>query len=73
MHLCRWMRWKAYYHVDLFDETELAAHYARNEVPWECLRTCASSGPDGGLVVPEDCGPDRGCFAPSPKLVRRTS
>ena len=71
-HLCRSLRWKSWYSAPSFTEEELAAQVAANEVPWSCLQTAQPWGPDDEACTPEGCGPDRPCFRPSPKLVRRT-
>lgn len=73
MNLCRFLRWKSWYHHESFTPDELAAVYAHNEVPYTCLKTCHPWGPDDDVAAPERCGPDRACFRASPKLVRPVS
>lgn len=70
IHLCRSLRWKSLHLQPTWTEAELAEVFAHNEVPYSCLRTAQPWGPDDAACAPERCTPDRGCFAPSPRLVR---
>ncbi|MEO8432031.1 MAG: hypothetical protein ABI592_11025 [Acidobacteriota bacterium] len=61
--LCRQLRTKTLYVPETLAERDAgrptpAAQY------W-CLKTMRSDGPDGGLVLPEDCTEERICFEPS--------
>lgn len=71
--LCRHLRSKALQGFDLLDAESLRHLYAHNEVPWSCSRSGHNVGPDDHLCAPESCRPGRGCFLPSPKLVRRAA
>jgi hypothetical protein len=73
MELCRSLRWKGWYAVEGFTEATLVEAIVNNEVPYQCLKTCAEWGPDDVPALPEMCGSGRVCFAPSPKLVRANS
>lgn len=64
LELCRHLRWKSLSR-DLDDPDEIVAAFARNQVPYGCLRTCQAWGPDEDLAAPELCGSDRGCFEPA--------
>jgi hypothetical protein len=66
MKLCRFLRWKGVH--DVRTEQELIAAFARNEVPYSCLKTCQPWGPDEALAVPEDCDISRECFELSPRV-----
>lgn len=50
MKLCRFLRWKGVH--DVRTEQELRAAFARNEVPYSCLKTCQPWGPDEALAAP---------------------
>jgi hypothetical protein len=69
MELCRNLRWKSI-SLDLDDPAELAAAFARNQVPYSCLATCRSWGPDDELAGPELCHAERPCFRPSALTLR---
>lgn len=68
MILCRHLRWKTFAMAgeETADPIALAVSLAKRQVPFSCLRTCQAWGPDDDLVAPEECTPDRGCFAPAP-------
>ena len=68
--LCRWLRWKGYYALEDHSAAEFADHAERNEVPWSCLLTAQSWGPDDELCMPEGCQPGRGCFVVHPRTPR---
>ena len=61
MELCAWMRWKCS-RVAPRDPEVLAEMFARNEVPYSCLKTCMPWGPDDQPAVPELCDSRRACF-----------
>ncbi len=73
MELCRWMRWKTFYGQLWQTRAELAAIFATNDVPYQCLKTCQAWGPDDEVASPECCGSHRVCFEPSAKLPRAQS
>lgn len=70
MNLCRSLRWKSFYNQPSYTAAELSALLELNEVPYTCLQTCESWGPDDALTTPERCAPGRSCFEPSPRLRR---
>ena len=65
MELCRHLRWKSSAR-DSQDPLEVLGAFARNQVPYSCLRTCQAWGPDDGLAAPECCNGSRACFEPAP-------
>jgi len=69
--LCRHLRSKSLQAFDVVDADTLAALYVHNEVPWSCRQSGRNTGPDDALCAPEACQPDRGCFQPSFRLIRR--
>lgn len=69
MELCRNLRWKSITR-DLEDPDELVGAFARNMVPYTCLETCRSWGPDDELAAPELCHAERPCFRPSALTLR---
>jgi hypothetical protein len=69
MELCRNLRWKSIT-ADLEDPDEILVAFARNQVPYTCLQTCRSWGPDDELAAPELCHSERGCFRPSALTLR---
>jgi hypothetical protein len=69
MELCRNLRWKSITR-DLDDPDEILAAFARNQVPYSCLETCRSWGPDDELAAPERCQSQRTCFVPSALTLR---
>ncbi|MFM2247656.1 MAG: hypothetical protein RL071_3730 [Pseudomonadota bacterium] len=68
VHLCRKLRWKGFYGASWPSPEALAAAFREADAPFSCLWTCQPWGPDDGRAAPEACGPDRACFAPSPRL-----
>lgn len=66
LELCQSLRWKSYYGQDWEDEEHLLAVLMRNEVPYSCLKTCRSWGPDDDIAAPERCTSNRPCFEASP-------
>jgi len=66
MELCRSLRWKSFYGQDWEDEAHLLEVLSHNEVPYSCLNTCRSWGPDDALAAPERCTGERACFEASP-------
>jgi hypothetical protein len=70
MHLCRFLRWKTGYGQLYSTEAELADILARNEVPFSCLKTQQTWGPDDAAALPEQCAPPRRCYEPSPERDR---
>lgn len=73
MRLCTNLRWKTFYGARWDTREEMLADLLRGDVPYSCLLTCQSWGPDDGAAVPEDCQPDRGCFAPSKREPAQTT
>lgn len=69
MDLCKHLRWKSITR-DLEDPEQIAWAFARNQVPYSCLRTCHSWGPDDELAAPERCRSGRACYVAAP-LARR--
>lgn len=65
MKPCRNLRWKGA-RDDRLAQRDLEAIFLRNEVPYTCLQTCQSFGPDGDLVAPERCGAGRRCHEDDP-------
>ena len=70
LELCRFLRWKTWYGNEAFTPEDLQQHFARNEVPYSCNRTCLAWGPDDAPALPESCGSHRRCFEPSSRLIR---
>jgi len=60
---CRHMRTKSFYVPDSFAERDVSR--SSPTAQYWCLKTMRSAGPDGALVLPEDCTDDRGCFEPA--------
>ncbi len=58
--LCRHLRSKNWFSPDAFGQGD-PAHSPSTSQYW-CLRTMRSSGPDGDLVLPEECTDERICF-----------
>lgn len=73
MELCRFLRWKSLYGARFDTEEDLLFMFARNEVPYSCLRTCRNWGPDDAPATPEGCGSHRACYERSEKLPRSVS
>ncbi len=70
VQLCRSLRGQSISR-DLDDPGEIAAAFARNHVPYSCLKTCQPWGPDDDVAAPELCTRDRGCYQPTRSLIRR--
>ena len=68
LELCRSLRWKSYTR-DAEEPGEFHRTFARNNVPYTCLRTCQPWGPDEELAIPEGCNSARPCFETSPLVV----
>lgn len=60
MKTCRYLRWKSY-RADA-TEAEVASVFARNSVPYSCLKTCQPFGDDDQIAAPEHCVSGRGCY-----------
>lgn len=54
------LRWKGHSPDAEVGERHFA--FARNQVPYTCLRTCQPWGPDDEPAVPEGCDAARPCF-----------
>lgn len=67
MRLCAHLRWKTFYGTRWITREEMLADLLRGDVPYSCLQTCQSWGPDDDAAVPERCQPGRGCFTTSPR------
>jgi len=61
LHVCRYLRWKSI-SLGSDDPLEVTATFAKNQVPYSCLNTGQSWGPDDDLAAPENCDSDRVCF-----------
>lgn len=66
MELCRHLRWKTFSRDD-GDPDVIQASLLRGQVPYSCLRTCQSWGPDEQVVAPELCRRRRGCYEVDPQ------
>ncbi len=66
MELCRSLRWKSFHGGGFRSEQEALEVALRNEVPFSCLRTCRTWGPDDLAATPELCSSERTCFERSP-------
>lgn len=62
LQVCRYLRWKSVSR-DSDDPEQLATTFAKNQVPYTCLHTCQSWGPDDDLAASENCSAARSCFA----------
>jgi len=62
--VCDMLRWKGHHREAEGGERRFA--FARNQVPYTCLKTCQPFGPDDGPAVPEGCGEERSCFEGPP-------
>lgn len=71
--LCRLLRRKTPYAPDPRSEREGSGPRPLPAPQYWCLKTMRSDGPDGGLVLPEDCTEERVCFEPSLGKVREDS
>lgn len=58
--VCRFLRWKGFY-ADPGPEATYE-DFAKNEVPYSCLKTCQPWGPDDAVAAPESCGSHRACY-----------
>ena len=56
---CRHLRTKA---LHVYGRETPDAYVTSRSSNYQCLKTQFVTGPDGGLCVPEDCQPGRGCF-----------
>jgi hypothetical protein len=56
---CRHLRTKA---LHVYGRETPDAYVTSRSSSYQCLRTQFTTGPDGGLCVPEDCQPGRDCF-----------
>ncbi len=57
---CQFLRWKGHSRESHPGEQRFA--FARNQVPYTCLRTCQPWGPDDEPAVPEGCDSGRACY-----------
>lgn len=57
---CQYLRWKGFDRAAGPGERGFA--FARNQVPYTCLRTCQPFGPDDEPAAPERCDGARPCF-----------
>ncbi len=71
LFLCRHLRTRPWYVPDPFAERDVTR--PSSPAPYSCLKTMRSDGPDGGLVLPEDCTEERVCFEPSLGKAREDS
>ena len=62
--VCQMLRWKG--HSADAEPGERRFTFARNQVPYTCLRTCQPWGPDDEPAVPEGCDDARPCFEAPP-------
>jgi hypothetical protein len=69
--LCRHLRTRTWYVPDSLAERDVSGPSPTAQY-W-CLKTMRSDGPDGGLVLPEDCTEERVCFEPSVGKAREDS
>jgi hypothetical protein len=65
LELCKHLRWKSFTR-DVEGPGEFHLTFARNNVPYSCLRTCQPWGPDEDMAIPEGCNSERTCFEASP-------
>lgn len=70
--LCKHLRWKTHSR-STGDPAAILESLRRNQVPFQCLRTCQVFGPDDDVVAPELCTRARECFAPDPLMSERGS
>lgn len=71
MDLCRHLRWKTLSRDD-DDPLAVFASLQRSQVPFSCLRTCSTCGPDDDLAAPELCDVARACFEPGTRVGARS-
>lgn len=62
--ICQFLRWKGHSREAAPGEMRFA--FARNQVPYTCLRTCQPWGPDDEPAAPEGCDGSRPCFEAIP-------
>jgi hypothetical protein len=60
--LCRYIRTKTWFAPDAFGEGD--PRQSPSTAQYWCLRTMRPAGPDGDLVLPEECTDERICFEP---------
>ena len=66
VHLCRFLRWKSVTHGASEDPIDLLRSLHRQAVPFSCLLTCQSWGPDDEPASAGGCtDPSRECFEPT--------
>lgn len=63
--LCKHLRWKTQSRRT-GDPALILESLSRSQVPFSCLRTCQTHGPDDDIVAPELCHADRSCFERDP-------
>jgi hypothetical protein len=68
MELCAHLRWKSLHGAEARTLREVLELAASSQVPFTCLRSCRSWGPDDQLASPELCGSERPCFETSPRF-----
>lgn len=61
---CQMLRWKG--HDRAAGPGERSFAFARNQVPYTCLRTCQPFGPDDEPAAPERCDRERPCYEAPP-------
>ena len=61
--LCRHLRTKTWFAPDAFGEGD--PRQSPSTAQYWCLRTMRPAGPDGDLVLPEECTDERVCFEPA--------
>lgn len=60
--ICENMRTKASYVPDMQNQDYMEVHHPYSN--YFCLKTLHAIGPDDDVVCPEQCVPERICFAP---------
>ena len=65
MSLCEYLRWKSRLGIEALSPDEIRASMELALVPFECLRSARSWGPDGQPCAPECCVPGGPCFEDS--------
>ena len=68
MDLCEHLRWKGWYGQVWATADDLRVMFERNDVPYDCTRTCQPWGPDEDVAAPEACTRERVCFQRSSRL-----
>ncbi len=61
--LCRYLRTRTWLSPDAFGEGDPTR--SPSTAQYWCLKTMRASGPDGALVIPEECTDERICFEPA--------